>query len=173
MAKTDSKHIRIREQGFTLVELLIVVIILAILAAVVVPQFATSTDDAKLAAVDSTLANMRAVLDLYYAQHGEYPSANIDGLGGAVNSPLAFQNQLALYTDGDGDAAVAKDLTHVYGPYLKKNEIPLEPMTDSNVLSIVFAGNLGITADIGDPGGWKFDNQTGQFIVNHSSWDDR
>ena len=64
---------KIIQQGFTLVELLIVVIILALLAAIVVPQFASSTDDAKLASLDTTLANVRAAVDLYYQQHGEYP----------------------------------------------------------------------------------------------------
>ncbi|MGF1615108.1 MAG: type IV pilin protein, partial [Gammaproteobacteria bacterium] len=56
--------------GFTLVELLIVVVILAILAAVAVPQFTRSTDDAKLSALDSTLSRMRSAIDLYYQQHG-------------------------------------------------------------------------------------------------------
>ena len=60
------------QKGFTLVELLIVVIILALLAAIVVPQFASSTDDAKMASLDTTLSNMRAAIDLYYQQHGEY-----------------------------------------------------------------------------------------------------
>ncbi len=59
------------QQGFTLVELLIVVIILALLAAIVVPQFASSTDDAKLASLDTTLSNVRSAIDLYYQQHGE------------------------------------------------------------------------------------------------------
>ena len=64
------------QQGFTLVELLIVVIILALLAAIVVPQFASSTDDAKLASLDTTLGNVRSAIDLYYQQHGEYPGEN-------------------------------------------------------------------------------------------------
>jgi prepilin-type N-terminal cleavage/methylation domain-containing protein len=163
---------RRRQQGFTLVELLIVVIILAILAAVVVPQFAASTDDAKLAALDGTLANMRGVLDLYYAQHGEYPSANGDGTN-AANSNLAFLWQLSRYTDADGDAALTADATHVFGPYIKVEAVPLEPMTNSTALVIETIGSLGMTAEAGDPGGWRYDNVTGQFIVNHSTWDNR
>ena len=61
------------QKGFTLVELLIVVIILAILAAIVVPQFASSTDDAKISSLDSTLSNMRSAVDLYRQQHTAYP----------------------------------------------------------------------------------------------------
>ena len=161
-----------RTQGFTLVELLIVVIILAILAAVVIPQFAASTDDARAAALDTTLANMRSSLDLYYQQHGEYPSANGDGTN-AANSAGAFIGQLSQYTDAAGDAQNTKDATHIYGPYLRKAEIPREPITDSNALEIVNTGALGMTATAGDPGGWKFDNQTGQFIVNDAAYDDR
>ena len=67
---------RLRQDGFTLVELLIVVIILAILAAIVVPQFASSTSDAEDSSLDTTLSNMRAAVDLYYQQHGEYPALN-------------------------------------------------------------------------------------------------
>ena len=61
------------QRGFTLVELLIVTIILAILASIVVPQFAATTDDAKLSALDSNLASIRSAVDLYYQQHGHYP----------------------------------------------------------------------------------------------------
>lgn len=157
-------------QGFTLVELLIVVIILAILAAVVVPQFAATTSDARQSATEATLANMRGVLDLYYAQHGVYPSAVGDGTN-LANSPQAFLWQLSRYTDAAGDTSLTADATHIYGPYLKKEEIPLEAITDSRALKIETAGSLGMTAEATDPGGWRFDNVTGQFIVNHTAWD--
>ncbi len=164
--------VRRKHRGFTLVELLIVVIVLAILAAIVVPQFASSTDDAKLAALDTTLSNMRSSLDLYYQQHGEYPSALGDG-SNAAGTSAAFLNQLALYTDADGNAQNSKDVTHTFGPYLRKNEIPTEPISNSNAIEIVTAGTLGMTASAGDPGGWKFDNVTGQFIANTAAHETR
>jgi prepilin-type N-terminal cleavage/methylation domain-containing protein len=172
MATALSNRDRKRREGFTLVELLIVVIILAILAAIVVPQFATSTDDAKDAALDSTLANMRDVIDLYFAQHGEYPAALPDGKS-AANTEASLLGQLALYTDGDGGSQATKDAAHSYGPYLKLSKVPLEPMTNSRVIAIINIGSLNMTADAGDPGGWKYDSVTGKIIANHSSWDSR
>ena len=158
--------------GFTLVELLIVVIILAILAAIVVPQFATSTDDAKDAALDSTLANIRDVLDLYFAQHGEYPAALADGKSGA-NTEAAFISQLSRYTDADGISQDIKDAAHPYGPYLKLPKVPKEPMSNSRAIAMINVGSLAMIADPGDLGGWKYDSITGRIIVNHSSWDAR
>ncbi len=175
MGEAHLRTRRAKDPGFTLVELLIVVIILSILAVVVIPQFANTTDDARLSAADTALGNMRAVVDLYYAQHGEYPSRNTDGTN-AANSNLAFVWQLARYTDGVGVAALTSDPNvnnAIYGPYLKKEEVPLEPLTNSSALEIVSASAaLGMTAT-GVTGGWKFNNQTGQFIINHTTWEGR
>ncbi len=175
MGQLKRTRAELRRRGFTLVELLIVVIILAILAAIVVPQFASSTDDAKLAALDTTLSNTRSAVDLYFAQHGAYPSAAGDGTN-AAGTPAAFVSQLTLYTEASGDAATSKDATHVYGPYLRASTLPADPIT--NVASLVIvpaasAGTLPLTADAGDPGGWKFDNVTGQFIMNHGTYETR
>ena len=167
MAMALSTPNRKRAKGFTLVELLIVVIILAILAAIVVPQFATSTDDAKDAALDSTLANMRDVIDIYFAQHGEYPAALPDGAS-AANTPTTFVQQLSLYTDADGISSDTKVGNFVYGPYLKLPQVPLEPKTNSRSLVVVNAGSLNLAPDAGDLGGWKFDSISGKLIVNHS-----
>ncbi len=161
------------EHGFTLVELLIVVIILTTLAAIVIPQFANSTDDAKLAALDTTLANMRSGLALYYQQHGAYPSRNADGAGGAANSSAAFLSQLSRYTDASGNVSTSKTVVFKYGPYLPKAAVPLEPMTSSIALKIETAGTLGLAAEGTNPGGWRYDDLTGQFIVNHATWQTR
>ncbi len=172
MGEAHLRTRRAKDPGFTLVELLIVVIILSILAVVVIPQFTNTTDDARLSAADTALGNMRAVVDLYYAQHAEYPSRTTDGIN-AANSNLSFVWQLSRYTNSTGDAVLTADPNHIYGPYLKKEEIPHEPLTDSSILEIESASAaLGMTAS-GVTGGWKFNNQTGQFIINHTTWEAR
>ncbi len=164
--------------GFTLVELLIVVIILAILAAIVVPQFASSTDDAKLSALDTTLANMRAAIDLYYQQHGKYPGAVVstgatcdsgaaDTTGSTANTKEAFIAQLTRYTNAAGQACTGSGANFKYGPYLKKDVLPDNPITTKNALAISTAGTLGMVSTLTDgSGGWKFDTKTGQFIAD-------
>lgn len=168
------------QRGFTLVELLIVVIILALLAAIVVPQFASSTDDAKLASLDTTLANVRGAVDLYYQQHGEYPSA-IAATGGAacaapavagdglIDSADAFLQQLAYYTNADGAACTQKfGNTFPFGPYLKKPDLPANPMTNDSALLVVNTGDLNLTGS-GAGLGWRFDNASGKFIANDTT----
>ena len=158
--------------GFTLVELLIVVIILAVLASVAIPQFSSSTDDAKSAALDSTLAEMRNAVELYYHQHGEYPSINsAGGAYGAADSIEAFTNQLTKYTNSNGEVAVTKSTTYKYGPYLKKQALPINPMDDDNALLIV---NTGDITEVGtNAGGWWFDNVSGKFLPNITGQYDR
>ncbi len=167
-------------KGFTLVELLIVVIILAILAAIVVPQFASTTDDAKLSALDTTLSNMRAAIDLYYQQHGEYPgiltavagtcsgTAGTGTGGTGATAATAFLDQLSMYTDADGKACSISDTTYKFGPYLKKNVLPKNPITTISTLVVVNTGNLIMTGSA-TPAGWKFDVKTGKFIADDHS----
>ncbi len=173
------------QRGFTLVELLIVVIILALLAAIVVPQFASSTDDAKISSLDTTLSNMRGAIDLYYQQHGEYPGANdatteaiaactgTQGTGNATdaaNRDQAFRDQMSMYTDTNGGACSIKDGTFKYGPYLKKSDLPNNPVTGVGTFVVENTGDLDMIGD-GADGGWKYDVLTGKFIANDTNAD--
>lgn len=163
------------QNGFTLVELLIVVIILAILAAIIVPQFTAATDDAAQSAYDTNVANIRSAIDLYRQQHQEYPGAVISGGGtcgsgaavtGAVGA-AAFVAQLKNYTNAAGEACTGTDATFKYGPYLK-DDLPVNPLattTPNNTVVVVTTGVLGLTSS--GTGGWRFDSVTGEFIGDH------
>ena len=96
-------------KGFTLVEILIVVVILGILAAIVIPQFTAASETAQTSSAVSTLQAVRSQLELYRVNHnGNYPSKLWD--------------QLTKTTDRTGD--VTKD---GFGPYLPKP--PVNPFT--------------------------------------------
>lgn len=162
------------QYGFTLVELLIVVVILGVLAAIALPQFSASTDDSKVAALDASLNNLRTAVELYYQQHGSYPSAvGAGGSFGAAGTEAGFRDQLVNYTSAAGAASTTKDTTYKYGPYLKKSTIPADPIKNVATVEIVTTGTLGLTATASDPGGWKFDNKTGQLIANITAYQTR
>ena len=136
-----------RNKGFTLVEILIVVVILGILAAIVVPQFTEASNDAKESALSSDLQTVRSQLELYKIQHnGGYPAT------------------LSLLTSKTTIAGVVS-ATGAYGPYLQK--IPNNPFTDTATIKTTGTAGSGTEA-------WFYDAATGVFQANdsatHAGW---
>ncbi|MFW5653422.1 MAG: prepilin-type N-terminal cleavage/methylation domain-containing protein [Planctomycetota bacterium] len=60
--------------GFTLVEILIVVVILGILASIVVPRFTSASEDARASALRAQLQTIRGQIEMYRARHGVAPA---------------------------------------------------------------------------------------------------
>jgi prepilin-type N-terminal cleavage/methylation domain-containing protein len=79
MNTSTPTNTNIIRRGFTLIEILIVVVILGILAAVVVPQFTNASEDANDAAVRSQLQTLRGQIELYRAQQGSDPNLLTSG----------------------------------------------------------------------------------------------
>ena len=175
---------RLIQAGFTLVELLIVVIILAVLAAIIVPQFSSATIDAQEAALDANLARVRSAIELYQAQHaGAYPGANASSGGtcsggtagtGTAGTNQAFMDQLLMYSDSTGKTCTIGDTTFKYGPYLRKG-VPHDSITGKGSV----AGDIVVTTT-GAPitpsaatGGWAYDTKSGQIVMNSNANDTR
>src|SRR5437764_13888180 len=105
------RTIRRSKRGFTLVEILIVVIILGILAAIVIPQFTNASQDARKSNVVSQLQTLRAQIELYKLQHKDSIPKLLTGDGG--NHWGVFLK----YTDINGATSAAKTGNFIYGPY--------------------------------------------------------
>ena len=73
------KHGRLRRRGFTLIEVLLVLVILATLAAIVVPKFAGRSEQAKITAAQTQIANFETALDAFEVDNAYYPKGD-DGL---------------------------------------------------------------------------------------------
>ncbi|MDP8265246.1 MAG: type II secretion system major pseudopilin GspG [Candidatus Aceula lacicola] len=99
-----------KRQGFTLIEIMLVVIILGILVAMVVPNLAGRGEQAREAAARADIeANLSTALDLYELDNGKYPATE--------------QGLKALLKESTASPVPA----HWNGPYLKKKKIPKDP----------------------------------------------
>jgi general secretion pathway protein G len=75
-----------RARGFTLIEVMVVVVILGILAAFVVPQIMSRPDEAKMVKAQQDVLRLESALDLYRLDNGQYPSQG-QGLAALVQKP--------------------------------------------------------------------------------------
>ena len=87
---------RTTRRGFTLIEILIVVIILGILAAIVIPQFSSASTQARKSSLQSTVQTLRSQIALYKLQHGDtLPDLTANGGNnwGLLTQPSTFFGQ--------------------------------------------------------------------------------
>lgn len=77
----EGKGMLRKRKGFTLIELMIVIAIIGILAAVAIPNFVGMTDEARVARIQSDLSTVGSAMEMYYAKNGSYPSAVADLVG--------------------------------------------------------------------------------------------
>lgn len=86
LAHHSSRRCVTGEQGFTFIEIMVVVAILAILAALVVPRIMGRTDDAKRTAAKVQIRNIEGALQLYKLDNGVYPTTE-QGLRALIEKP--------------------------------------------------------------------------------------
>jgi general secretion pathway protein G len=83
-------------RAFTLIELLLVLVILGILAAIVVPKFTGRTEQARQTAAETQIANFGTALDAFEVDNGYYPKGK-NGLGDLKDAPRDAQNWKGPY----------------------------------------------------------------------------
>jgi prepilin-type N-terminal cleavage/methylation domain-containing protein len=130
-----------KNKGFTLVELVIVIVILGIIAAVTVPAYVDIREDAKLSALKATLGTLRAAIALKYAESA------VDGSAAA-----AFPGSItgSMFSDG----AVPAD------PFNNSNEV-----TTGNPLPTADG-----TQGSDQPGGWVYNPATGEIRIDNDTY---
>ena len=89
------------EEGFTLVELLVVLAIIALIATIAGPQIMRYLGSAKTSAAKAQIKNIESALELYYIDNARYPSKE-EGLSSLVSAPQGATNWNGPYFKGKG-----------------------------------------------------------------------
>ena len=101
--------VRLGRAGFTLIELMLVVIIIGALTAMVMPRLAGRTEQAKVGAAQADIsANIATALKLYELDNGRFPSTEDGGLSALFNKPTEFARTPKYRIEGASDEWVGK-----------------------------------------------------------------
>jgi general secretion pathway protein G len=117
----NTQFIRQARKAFTLIELLLVMVILVVLAAVVVPKFAGRSEQARIAAATTDVSAIDQAMEIFEQDAGRYPSTE-EGLSALVTQP--------------------GNVRAWHGPYIKKG-IPVDPWGNAYVYRYPGTQNQG------------------------------
>ncbi|MBW3596363.1 MAG: type II secretion system GspH family protein [Planctomycetes bacterium] len=142
-----------RHDGFTLIEVMIMVVLIAILAATVLAHYGSTTKDAHSAAATYNLATLRALIETYKTHH--------DGVAPAALDLLTVRTNRWGTTD-------AADGPLELGPYVRK--APDNPLADVSVANVAKPPSAVPPTATEADAGWLYDAATGGLWLNHADY---
>lgn len=138
-----------RRAAFTLVEVMIVVVTMAILVGAVIPQFTDTAKDARTSGARVNVNLMRKQIELYKQHHnGLLPASLVD---------------LTLRSDARGNTGTTS--AFIYGPYMQT--VPVNPFTSSAKVTPV-ATNPPLAATGADDAGWLYHAASGGVWIDNA-----
>lgn len=152
---------RNRRRGFTLIEVLIVVVILGILAATVLPQFTAATDDASESSLRQNLQLLRSQIQMYKFQHdGKFPA----------DTSTEVADKLTKASKVDGSTAAPGTAGYPYGPYVV-GQMPPNPFNGGRGIKVVTGSVAGVVVDEAaldgtEKVGWIYSKDLGEVKAN-------
>ena len=162
MPRRKQKH-----AGFSLVELVIVIVVLGIIAAVAIPKITSGSRRGAEAALVANLKTMRDAIDWYYVEHNNtFPGAKSNGVGPNAGTADAFRTQLIEATNSQGwiTGALA---TRRYGPYIRGQLPKLTVGTNAGKNTVTVLNQAAAPAvDVPSGTAWIYNVATGQIIPN-------
>ena len=152
--KLEIGNWKLTRRGFTLVELLIVVSILGILAAIVLPEFSGHIQQAKESAAKDNLRLLREAIERYTADHNGVPPGYANGNTSSNALDTFFIIQLKIYTSLNSEISISKSNVYCYGPYL--NEFPTNPLNGKSNVYVLANATTTFPESPPDNYGWIY-----------------
>ncbi len=157
-----------KKKGFTLVELILVITILGILAALVMPTFQGNISTAKESASKSNLMAFRTQIELYKLQHNQYPPGYVNGAGAPI-ATVSLQLIGTTTVTGQASPSTIPANPFLYGPYMKK--IPPNPFNKLDTIAYVDVATAFSAAVDGTSSGWLYKKETAEIVMNMTGTD--
>ena len=143
-----------RSKAFTLVEVLIVVVIMAVLAATIIPTFTDASGEAKISSGKTNVSTLRSLIALYKSQH----SSGFPPNTGAI----PFESSLTKKSKSDHTI----DATGAYGPYVQ--DFPVDPFANAKAVAVSTDNPIVVPANT-TTGGYIYNSLTGEIRYNYNT----
>jgi prepilin-type N-terminal cleavage/methylation domain-containing protein len=157
-----------RARGFTLVEILIVVVLLGVLAAIVIPAIGNGATSARETTLAMDLNLLRRFIPVYASQHLEVAPGYPNGDKSAAPTEDVFVSQATLSSNQQGQTEARGTAGYPLGPYL--SNIPANPFNKLNTVNVLAdAAEFPAVAD--DAFGWIYKPATGEIRPGNSGTD--